>query len=114
MQRVVHQTLHAVDFTANALAQRVQALLAFTGYSKTTERRAQFVGQVAQQLLLQCHGALQAFGHVIERSTQFPQLIRAIGCPTRQAHIQLVGAPGIGLRSQVIERHHQQTVEPHA
>ncbi|MNL11957.1 hypothetical protein D3C87_1328130 [compost metagenome] len=114
LQRVFHQPLHAIDFAANTLAQGFQPLFAFAGHPQATQRRAQFVGQVAQQLLLQRHGSLQAFGHVIERPAQFTQFIRAIGGPARQPNVQLIGAPGIGLCAKVIERHHQQAVQPDA
>ncbi|MNI68869.1 hypothetical protein D3C73_1245880 [compost metagenome] len=47
LQRVFHQPLHAVDLAADALAQLLQALLAFTGHPQAAQRRAQFMGQVA-------------------------------------------------------------------
>ncbi|MNO87604.1 hypothetical protein D3C76_790270 [compost metagenome] len=72
------------------------------------------MGQVAQQLLLQGHSALQALGHVIERPAQLAQFIGTVGGAARQAHIQLVGTPGIGLFTQAVERHHQQTIQPDA
>ncbi|MCY1546676.1 hypothetical protein D9M68_826830 [compost metagenome] len=75
MQRVLDQTLHAIDFAANAFAQLRQALLTLAGHPQTAQRRAQFMGQVTQQLLLQGHRTLQAFGHVIERAAQLTQFI---------------------------------------
>ena len=111
LQGVLDQPLHAVDFAADAFAQLRQALFAFAGHAQAAQRRAQFVRQVAQQLLLQGDCALQALGHGIEGPRQLTEFIRALGDAARQAHIQLVGAPGVGLFAQVVQRHHQQAIQ---
>ncbi|MNL45437.1 hypothetical protein D3C87_1680840 [compost metagenome] len=69
------------------------------------------MGQITQQLLLQGHCALQAFGHVIEGSAQLTQLIGTVGGTARQPHAQLVGAPGIGLLAQTVQWHDQQSIQ---
>ena len=114
MQRVFDQSLHAVDFTTDAFAQLHQALFAFARYPQSAQRRAQFMGQVSQQLLLQGDSGLQTFGHRVERPGQLTEFVRALGDAARQPHIQLIGTPGIGLFAQIVQRHHQQAIQPYA
>ena len=69
------------------------------------------MGQVTQQLLLLADGALQALRHLIERAPQIAQLILTAGGLARHPCAQLVGAPGVSLLAQLIERHDQQAIK---
>ncbi|MNT61390.1 hypothetical protein D3C72_1990350 [compost metagenome] len=69
------------------------------------------MGKVAQQLLLQGHRALQSFGHVIEGAAQLAQFVLAAGGAAGDPCRELIGAPGIGLLSQLDQRHNQHAVQ---
>ncbi|MNN89193.1 hypothetical protein D3C81_2069710 [compost metagenome] len=60
---------------------------------------------------MQGDGGLQALGHGVERPRQLAEFIRALGDTARQAHIQLIGTPGVSLFAQVVQGHDQQAVQ---
>ncbi len=114
LQGSFDQTLHAVDLTAKAVAQRFKLVFGFARHPQPAQRRAQLMGQIAQQLLLYLHCTLQAFGHLVEGAAQFTEFIVAARHFGGQAGIELIGAPGLGLLAQLVEGHHQHAIQAHA
>ncbi|MNG98849.1 hypothetical protein D3C79_580060 [compost metagenome] len=111
MQGILHQALHAVDFTAQAFAQLRSISVTFAGHTQAAQGGTQFMRQVAQQLLLQGDRALQALSHVIEGTPQFAQLVLATGGTAGHPRRQLIRTPGIGLLAQLDQGHDQHAVE---
>ncbi|MOA52250.1 hypothetical protein D3C78_1755140 [compost metagenome] len=61
MQGIFDQALHAIHFAVQPIAKLLCIQLTVTGDTQTAQGRAQLMGQVAQQLLLQGNRTLQPF-----------------------------------------------------
>ena len=111
LQGVFDQLLHAVHFTDQAITQTLQVGFTIAGHPQPAQRRAHFVGQVAQQLLLHSHRALQPLGHLVKGTRQFAQFVMPGDGARVQAGRQLIGPPGIGLLAKLVQRHDQHAVQ---
>ena len=84
------------------------------GDAQARQRRAQFVGQGAQQQALLGETQAQALGHVLQ-GLGLAEFVAAgrQRCGEGSA-FQFVGAQGVGAIAQAVQRHHQVAVEQQA
>lgn len=112
---VFQQALHVADLAVQPLAQLVRRQVAVMGDAQARQRRAQFVGQGAQQQTLLGEALAQACGHVLQGLGQLAEFVAA----RRQRRgerrrLQFVGAQGVGAVAQAVQRRHQVAVEQQA
>ncbi|MNT70450.1 hypothetical protein D3C72_2088410 [compost metagenome] len=93
LQRAFDQRVKAFGLALDAVElQRQRGVAAprqLQRQAQPPQRRAQFVRDIAQQLLAPVHQALQAVGHGIEIARELAQLVGAAGQHGRRARGQL-------------------------
>lgn len=106
--------LHALYLLLQALAQELRGQRALCRHLQARQRRAQLVGEIAEQLALQHHVLVESLGHMVERPPQIAQLVAAPADLCLRTRRQVVAAQGIGLRSQASQRHYPAPIQQHS